>query len=172
MSVKLLLNNFIMFLLVSSTGGLIFVFNRNVSYLFLFFTVLFGFFYVGKGLKKSNYYSALLSFTTLFVLFFCNYFFATNFQSLTKYSFNQILSFSKPNNIFMNRLIFSKINFNFNEINKYFLTIVIFVISLFILTSLLFVLINFLDHLVNTLIQFYLYLKQVNNLKNHQTLLT
>ena len=37
----------------------------------------------------------------------------------------------------MNRLIFSKINFNFNEINKYFLTIVIFVISLFVLTSLL-----------------------------------
>ena len=91
MSVKLLLNNFIMFLLISSTGGLIFVFNRNVSYLFLFFIILVGFFYVGKGIKKSNYYSALLSFTTLFVLFFCNYFFATNFQSLTKYTFNIII---------------------------------------------------------------------------------
>ena len=36
---------------------------------------------------------------------------------------NQILSFSKPKNIFMNRLIFTKINFDFNEIkfneNKY-----------------------------------------------------
>ena len=50
---------------------------------------------------------------------------------------NQILSFSKPKNIFMNRLLFTKINFNFNEINKYFLTILIFVLSLFILTSLL-----------------------------------
>ena len=57
--------------------------------------------------------------------------------SLFKYSINQILSFSRPKNIFMNKLIFTKINFDFNEINKYFLTIVIFVLSLFILTSLL-----------------------------------
>ncbi len=57
--------------------------------------------------------------------------------SLTKYSFNQILSFTKPKNIFMNKLIFSKINFNLNEINKYFLTIVLFIISFFVLTSLL-----------------------------------
>ncbi len=57
--------------------------------------------------------------------------------SLTKYAFNQILSFSKPKNIFMNKLIFTKINFDFNEISKYFLTIIIFIISLFVLTSLL-----------------------------------
>ena len=50
---------------------------------------------------------------------------------------NQILSFSKPKNIFMNRLIFTKINFDFNEINKYFLTILIFFLSLLILSSLL-----------------------------------
>ena len=37
----------------------------------------------------------------------------------------------------MNKLIFTKINFDFNEINKYFLTILIFIISLFLLTSLL-----------------------------------
>ena len=57
--------------------------------------------------------------------------------SLTKYSVNQILSFSKPKNVFMNKLIFSKINFDFKEINKYFLTILIFIISLLVLTSLL-----------------------------------
>ncbi len=57
--------------------------------------------------------------------------------SLFKYSINQILSFSRPKNIFMNRLMFTKIKFDFNEINKYFLTIIIFIISLFILTSLL-----------------------------------
>jgi trk system potassium uptake protein len=57
--------------------------------------------------------------------------------SLFKYSLNQILSFSKPKNIFMNKLIFTKIFFNFNEINKYFLTILIFILSLLILTSLL-----------------------------------
>lgn len=57
--------------------------------------------------------------------------------SLFKYSINQILSFSRPKNIFMNKLIFTKINFDFKEINKYFLTILIFIISLFTLTLLL-----------------------------------
>ena len=52
--------------------------------------------------------------------------------SLIKFSFNQILSFSKPRNIFMNRLLFSKINFEINEINKYFLSIIIFIISLWL----------------------------------------
>ena len=55
--------------------------------------------------------------------------------SLFKYSINQILSFSRPKNIFMNKLMFAKISFDFDEINKYFLTIVIFIISLFLLTS-------------------------------------
>ena len=56
--------------------------------------------------------------------------------SLIKFSLNQILSFSKPRNIFMNRLLFSKTNFEINEINKYFLSIIIFIISLLVLTSL------------------------------------
>ena len=37
----------------------------------------------------------------------------------------------------MNKLLFTKIYFDFNEINKYFLTLLIFILSLFILTSLL-----------------------------------
>ena len=37
----------------------------------------------------------------------------------------------------MNKLMFTKINFNFKEISKYFLTILIFIISLIFLTSLL-----------------------------------
>ena len=57
--------------------------------------------------------------------------------SLFKYSINQILSFSRPKSIFMNKLIFTKINFDFKEINKYFLTILIFIISLFTLMLLL-----------------------------------
>ena len=57
--------------------------------------------------------------------------------SLFKYSINQILSFSRPKNIFMNKLLFTEINFDFKEINKYFLTIIIFIISLFTLTILL-----------------------------------
>jgi len=50
--------------------------------------------------------------------------------SLFKFSLNQILSFSRPKNVFMNKLIFTKINFNLDEINKYFLTIIIFILSL------------------------------------------
>ncbi len=57
--------------------------------------------------------------------------------SLFKFSLNQILSFSKPKNVFMNKLIFTKINFNLDEINKYFLSIIIFILSLFTLVSLL-----------------------------------
>ena len=37
----------------------------------------------------------------------------------------------------MNKLLFTKNSFDFNEINKYFLTIIIFIFSLLILTSLL-----------------------------------
>ena len=37
----------------------------------------------------------------------------------------------------MNKLMFTKINFDLSEINKYFLTIIIFIISLLILMSLL-----------------------------------
>ena len=84
-----------------------------------------------------------LSFIYLILVIIGGSFFSTSsglrflkIYSLTKYSLNQILSFSKPKNIFMNKLIFSKINFDFKEINKYFLTIVIFIISLFLLTSL------------------------------------
>ena len=39
--------------------------------------------------------------------------------------------------MFMNKLIFSKINFDSKDINKYFLTILIFIISLFCLTIIL-----------------------------------
>jgi len=90
-------------------------------------------------LKQSN-----LDFIFLILVIIGGSFFSTSsglrfikIYSLFKYSINQILSFSRPKNIFMNKLIFAKINFDFNEINKYFLTIIIFIISFFILTSLL-----------------------------------
>ena len=37
----------------------------------------------------------------------------------------------------MNKLIFTNINFDFDEINKYFLTVLVFILSFFILTTLL-----------------------------------
>ena len=88
--------------------------RQNLTFIFLILVIIGGsFFSTSSGLRFIKLYS------------------------LFKYSINQILSFSRPKNIFMNRLIFTKINFDFNEINKYFLTIIIFILSLFILTSLL-----------------------------------
>jgi len=88
------LNIIITFLLVSSTGGLLFVFNRNFSFLILASIIIFGLFYLRKRIKKSIYYA---SFTTLFivlVLFAINFLFVINPQSLTKYYFFGISIFT------------------------------------------------------------------------------
>jgi len=91
------------------------------------------------NLEKSN-----LTFIFLILVIIGGSFFSTSsglrfikIYSLFKYSINQILSFSRPKNIFMNKLIFTKINFDFKEINKYFLTVLFFILSIFILISLL-----------------------------------
>ena len=57
--------------------------------------------------------------------------------SLFKYSINEILSYSKPKNIFINKLSFTKVHFEQVEIYKYFLSIIIFIISLLLLSGLL-----------------------------------
>tara|TARA_Y100000816_G_scaffold201346_1_gene148017 strand:- start:273 stop:1679 length:1407 start_codon:yes stop_codon:yes gene_type:complete len=86
--------------------------QKNLTFIFLILVIIGGsFFSTSSGLRFIKIYS------------------------LFKYSLNQILSFSKPKNIFMNKLIFTKIVFDFNEINKYFLTVLIFILSLLILTS-------------------------------------
>ena len=91
-----------------------------------------------------NYNQSNLNFIYLILVIIGGSFFSTSsglrfikVYSLFKYSINQILSFSKPKNIFMNRLLFTEINFDFKEINKYFLTVLIFILSLFVLTVLL-----------------------------------
>ena len=91
-----------------------------------------------------DYDQSNLNFIYLILVIIGGSFFSTSsglrfikIYSLFKYSINQILSFSRPKNIFMNKLVFTKINFNFDEINKYFLTVLIFIFSLFILTMLL-----------------------------------
>ena len=85
-----------------------------------------------------------LSFIFLILLIIGGSFFSTSsgirflkLYSLFKYSFNEILSYSRPKNIFINKILFSKINFEQSEIYKYFLSIVIFIISLLFLASLL-----------------------------------
>ena len=124
---------------VVSIFFLFFSFNNDFSNNFLSLTSSMS--NIGFSLNSSQ---TNLSFVFLILVIIGGSFFSTSsglrfikIYSLFKYSLNQILSFSKPKNIFMNKLMFTKINFDFNEINKYFLTILIFIFSLLILTSLL-----------------------------------
>ena len=127
------------FIIIVTIFFIFFSFDNN--FIFIFLSLVSSISNIGISLEFDQYN---LNFIFLILVIIGGSFFSTSsglrflkIYSLTKYSINQILSFSKPKNIFMNRLIFSKINFKFGEINKYFLTIVIFVISLFFLTSLL-----------------------------------
>ena len=99
---------------ISNIGFSLEIKKNNLNFIFLLLVIVGGsFFSTSSGLRFLKLYS------------------------LTKYSLNQILSFSKPKNIFMNKLLFSNIKFDTKEINKYFLTIIIFILSLFLLLSLL-----------------------------------
>ena len=130
---------FLYFLFIVTIFFTFFSFDNNFTYSFL--SLVSSISNIGISLQFDQ---SKVSFIYLILVIIGGSFFSTSsglrflkIYSLTKYSLNQILSFSKPNNVFMNKLIFSKINFDFREINKYFLTILIFIISLFILTSLL-----------------------------------
>ena len=57
--------------------------------------------------------------------------------SLIKFSLNNLLSHSKPNQIYLNKVSLTNTNTNSKDINKYFLTIIIFIISLFTISLLL-----------------------------------
>jgi len=57
--------------------------------------------------------------------------------TLIKFSINNLLSHSKPNQIYSNKLSLNKISANITDINKYFFAIIIFIISLFLISTLL-----------------------------------
>ena len=118
---------------------LFFSFNKEFSVNFL--AIISSMSNIGFSLKTDQ---SNMSLVFLILVIIGGSFFSTSsglrfvkIYSLFKYSINQILSFSKPKNVFMNKLMFTNINFDFNEINKYFLTIIIFIMSLFIFTSIL-----------------------------------
>ena len=126
-------------LIVISIFFLFFSFNSDFSVNLLSLSSSMSNIGFSLGYNQSN-----LNFIYLILVIVGGSFFSTSsglrfikIYSLFKYSINQILSFSKPKNIFMSRLLFTEINFNFKEINKYFLSVLIFIMSLIILTSLL-----------------------------------
>jgi trk system potassium uptake protein TrkH len=138
-------------------------FNEDIHLLIYFLTLLFIFFVF--FLNFDNNFSELLlsltssvsnigfsldnnspnlSFIFLILVLIGGSFFSTSsgirflkIYSLFKYSINEILSYSRPKNVYVNKHLFSKEFFQLNEIYKYFLTVIIFVMSLFFLTFLL-----------------------------------
>ena len=133
------LHLFVYLVVVVTTFFLFFSFNYD--FFINLFAIISSMTNIGFSLSPAQ---ENLNFVYLILVIIGGSFFSTSsglrfikIYSLFKFSLNQILSFSRPKNVFMNRLIFTKINFNLDEINKYFLTIIIFVLSLLILTSLL-----------------------------------
>ena len=112
-------NNFseLLLSLASSVSNIGFSFNNNstnLSFIFLILVMIGGsFFSTSSGIRFLKMYS------------------------LFKYSINQILSYSRPKNIYINRHLFSKELFQLDEIYKYFLSVMIFILSLLLLTFLL-----------------------------------
>ena len=133
------LNLIIYFIIVLIIFFLFFSFNQN--FLNYFLSISSSMSNIGFTIDNSD---TNLTLVYLILVIIGGSFFSTSsglrfmkIYSLFKYSVNQILSFSRPKNIFKNKLFFSEVNFDFNEISKYFLSVLIFILSLFILTTLL-----------------------------------
>ncbi len=137
-------------------------FNEDIHLLIYFLTLLLVFFFffnfdhnfsevlfsltssvsnIGFSLDNN---SSNLSFVLLILVIIGGSFFSTSsgirflkIYSLFKYSINEILSYSRPKNIYINKHLFSKEFFKLDEIYKYFLSIIIFIISLLLLVFLL-----------------------------------
>jgi len=127
------------FLFLLTIFFIFFNFDNNFSELFLSLTSSVS--NIGFSLNNN---SSNLSFVFLILVIIGGSFFSTSsgirflkIYSLFKYSINEILSYSRPKNIYVNKHLFSKDFFQLSEIYKYFLSIVIFIISLLILSSLL-----------------------------------
>ena len=56
---------------------------------------------------------------------------------LTKFSFNELVSHSRPKQVILNKVLFSKVKIDISDINKYFFTVIIFILSLTLLICLL-----------------------------------
>jgi trk system potassium uptake protein TrkH len=114
-------------------------YENNFSKLFLSLTSSIS----NSGFSLNNS-SNNLSFIFLILVIIGGSFFSTSsgirflkIYSLFKYSINEILSYSRPKNIYINKHLFSKDSFKLDEIYKYFLSVIVFIISLFVLTFLL-----------------------------------
>ena len=133
------------------------------AYLFIYFLILVLIFFIFFNFEY-NFYSILfsitssvsnigislnnspinLSFLFLILVIIGGSFFSTSsgirflkLYSLFKFSINEILSYTKPNYVYINKIYLLDSNINQKDINKYFLSVLIFIISLLTISSLL-----------------------------------
>ena len=116
-------------------------FNFEYNFSSILFSLASSMSNIGISLKNS---SPNLWFLFLIVVIIGGSFFSTSsgirflkIYFLFKYSLNEILSYSKPNNVYSNKFHLIDSNIQQKDINKYFLSVLVFIISLFLITSLL-----------------------------------
>ena len=122
--------------------SIFFIFSdKNIDFHYIFLAISSSVSNVGISLDKTP---QNFSFIFLMIIIIGGSFFSTSsglrfikIYSLVKFSINELISHSKPKNIFLNKLAFSDKNMNIEDFYKYFLTIIIFLFSLIILSSIL-----------------------------------
>ncbi|MEE2953724.1 MAG: O-antigen ligase family protein [Bacteroidota bacterium] len=81
-----IIDTILVLLLVSSTGGLLFVYNRNLCY-FIFLGVLLGGIIFGKRPNRFLFNASLYTYLGVLLLLIINYYYAPSLQSLNKYGY-------------------------------------------------------------------------------------
>ena len=116
-------------------------FNFNYNFSTILFSLTSSMSNIGISFKNSP---PNLWFLFLIIVIIGGSFFSTSsgirflkIYFLFKYSLNEILSYSRPNNVYTNKFLLIDSKIEQNDINKYFLSVLIFIISLFTITSLL-----------------------------------
>jgi len=81
------IDNLLMFFLVMSAGGLLFVFNRNVMSVLFFGVLIFSILFFGNKFKKPFVYSSILILISIICIGIINFIFAITEQTTDKYLF-------------------------------------------------------------------------------------
>ena len=120
-------DNLLVLLLVFTAGGLLFVFNRNLMY-YLFLSILLITFLVNSfKLKRQLLNASIFTTVSVLLLFFINYFFAINEQSIDKYLYYLT--------VIMSSILFY-VHFKNNRGNQVFLLRLNFILKLICIHSL------------------------------------
>ena len=132
--------NLLIYLLIITSFSFVFL-NSNNNFPTIFIAISSSVSNIGISLLDTPYN---LKFLFLILVIIGGSFFSTSsgirvikVLTLIKFSLNNLLSHTKPNQIYSNKVTLINKNTEKLDINKYFFSIVIFIISLFILTLLL-----------------------------------